>query len=284
MRSIEGIGVVGLGLIGGSVALAVRERHPALRVVGFSRRRSTLDAALAAGTVTECRNDFAAELEGIDLLVLATPPDATVRAIERLAGAARRPVVTDTAGVKAAVVAAASRALGPGHRFVGSHPVAGSERSGLAAARADLFERRTVIVTPADDTDPAAAAAVADFWTDLGARILRMDPDGHDRALALTSHLPHLVAFALADALRRADGGRLAACVGTGFLDTTRIAKSAPDLWAEIFAANRTHVIERLGGFRRSLDAIEKAVAAGDAETLKALLDAIRTARERLDG
>jgi prephenate dehydrogenase len=280
---IERLAVVGLGLLGGSVAKAARTRGLARRIVGVARNPAALEAARDDGTVDLLTSDLGPGLAEADLCVLATP----VAVLESMLpavwqAAAPHAMITDVGSTKARIVAradalAATRPL----RFVGSHPMAGSERTGYAVARADLFEGATVVLTPSARTDAAALAQVGEFWLATGARLVRLDPASHDRAVAAVSHLPHLVADALVDAVIRMDPAFFD-IAGRGLKDTTRIAAASPPLWREIFQDNREALGEALGAFRKGLDHLEGLLAAGDGAALEQELDRIKRARERL--
>ncbi|MET0851583.1 MAG: prephenate dehydrogenase/arogenate dehydrogenase family protein [Candidatus Rokuibacteriota bacterium] len=280
---IERLAVVGLGLLGGSVAKAARTRGLARRIVGVARNPAALEAARDDGTVDLLTSDLGPGLAEADLCVLATP----VAVLESMLpavwqAAAPHAMITDVGSTKARIVAradalAATRPL----RFVGSHPMAGSERTGYAVARADLFEGATVVLTPSARTDAAALARVGEFWLATGARLVRLDPASHDRAVAAVSHLPHLVADALVDAVIRMDPAFFD-IAGRGLKDTTRIAAASPPLWREIFQDNREALGEALGAFRKGLDHLEGLLAAGDGAALEQELDRIKRAREQL--
>lgn len=280
---IQRLAIVGLGLLGGSVAKAVRERGLAGEIVGVGRERARLEPAVTDGSVDGATTDLAAGVREADFVVLATP----VQAIERLLATVWQAVpaatvITDVGSTKASVVRAAERlAAGRPLGFVGSHPMAGSERSGYAVARADLFEDATVVVTPTEATDPRALKTVTAFWEALGARVLSLAPASHDRCVAAISHLPHLLAMALVDGVNRFEPEALE-LAARGFKDTTRIAASEPRVWREIFLTNGAAVIQSLTGFRRALAELEGLIAAGDGAALQAALERIRKSREAL--
>jgi len=281
---IRRLAVVGVGLLGGSVARAARARGLAREIAGVGRDAGRLGPAVADGTLDHATTDLAGGLRGADLVVLAAP----VGAIERLLPAVWQAagddaVITDVGSTKAAIVAAARRlAAGRPLAFVGSHPMAGSHRSGYAAARADLFHGAVVVVTPTESSAPAAVKTVTAFWEGTGAaRVVTLDPEAHDRAVAAVSHLPHLAAFALVDAVARFDPSALD-IAGRGFRDTTRVAAADPEVWEEIFLANRDALREALGAYRDSLAALERMVAAGDAAALRETLARTRARRETL--
>lgn len=275
--------VVGPGLLGGSVAQAARARRLAGEIVAVGRSDASVAPALRAGVVDRATTDLASGLRGSDFCVLATPVATLESQLAAVwAAADDGAVITDVGSTKGRIVATAER-LGAARPldFVGSHPMAGSERAGFAEARADLFEGATVILTPTERTAPAALARVRGFWEALGGRITLLDPVTHDRAAAAVSHLPHLVADALVDAVLRMDPGFLDVAA-RGFRDTTRIAASSPPVWREIFQDNRAALAEAVAAFRKSLDHLEGVLAAGDAAAVEAELERIKQHRERL--
>jgi prephenate dehydrogenase len=281
---IRRLAVVGMGLLGGSLAKAARAGGLAREIVGVGRDRRRLEPALADGTLDTATTDLRAGMAGADLVVLAAP----VATIERLLEAVwplvgEETLVTDVGSTKAAIVRTAERlAAGAPRPFVGSHPMAGSEQSGYAVARADLFRGATVLVTPAETTDPGAVKGVTGFWEALGAvRALLMEPEVHDRAVAAISHLPHLVAVALVDAVERFEPGAFDVAA-RGFRDTTRIAAADPVVWEEIFLANRAAVLAGVDAFQHALDDLARAVAAGDAVALRAALARVKARRDAL--
>jgi prephenate dehydrogenase len=281
---IERLAIVGVGLLGGSLAKAVRAHALAREVVGIGRDVSRMQAALRDGALDRVTADVADGVAGADRIVLAAPVLANEGLLARVwAAAPAGAVVTDVGSTKRRIVAAAER-LAAGRRevhFVGSHPMAGSERAGYAVARVDLFQGAIVVLTPTDATDSAAAKSIAELWAAVGARVVALDPETHDRAVAAISHLPHVAAWALVDAVVRfePDALRIAA---RGFKDTTRIAASDPDVWREILVDNREAVQASLAAFRRALDDLESLVVGGDGPALTTYLTRMKTTRERL--
>ena len=280
---IARLAIVGIGLLGGSVARAARARGLAGHIVGIGRDRARLAPALQDGTLDAVTTDMAEGVRDADMVVLA----ATVLANQALlaqvfAAAAPGAVVTDVGSTKRGIVAAAERLGGRARaRFVGSHPMAGSERNGYAIAREDLFDGATVIVTPTETSDPDAVKTVVGLWEATGARVVTMDADTHDRAVAAISHLPHVVAWALVDAVARFEPAALDVAA-RGFKDTTRIAVSDPLVWKEILLANRDAVVASLRAFRGALDDLEGLIAAGDGAAVEATLARIKAEREAL--
>ena len=275
--------VVGVGLLGGSVALAARATGVAREIVGVGRDRQRLEGPLRAGMVDRVTTDIAAGVDGADCVVLAATVVANERLLETIwssvpAGA----LVTDVGSTKRGIVAVAERlSAGRPLGFVGSHPMAGSEKSGWQVARADLFRGATVIVTPTDATEPRAIKGVTALWEALGARVSALDPETHDRTVAAISHLPHVAAWALVDAVARFEPGALA-FAARGFRDTTRIAASDPPMWRDILLANTDAVRASLVAFRAALDDLDRLIATGDAAGIEALLARLKTTREGL--
>jgi prephenate dehydrogenase len=278
---IRRLSLVGLGLLGGSVAKAARAQGLADEIVAVGRDRARLEPALRDRTVDRISTRLEEGVAGSDFCLLATPV-ATLTALLPAVWHAlpAEALLTDVGSTKAGIVQAAEalgrvRPLG----FVGSHPMAGSEQSGYGVSRRDLFQGATVIITPTERTDPQAVKRVGAFWEALGGRLVILDPATHDRATAAISHLPHLVADALVDAVVRLDP-RFFEVAGRGFRDTTRIAASDARVWREIFQENRTALAESLGAFRTALDELERLIDAGDAAAIEAALDRIRRTRE----
>jgi prephenate dehydrogenase len=280
---IQTLAIVGVGLLGGSVAKATRAAALARTLVGVGRDAARLESALADGALDRVTTDLEAGVRGADFVLLAAPVLAIEALLERVWRAAPDgATLTDVGSTKAGIVRraealAARRPLA----FVGSHPMAGSEKSGYGVARADLFEGATVLVTPTDRTEPRALKTVTGFWEALGARVSALDPEAHDIAVAAISHLPHAVADALVDAVARFAPEALE-FAARGFKDTTRIAAADPDMWADIFLANRTALGASLGAFRQALAELEGAIAGGSREELRGLLARVKAARETL--
>jgi prephenate dehydrogenase len=280
---IRRLTLLGLGLLGGSVAKAARAQGLAREIVAVGRRRESMEPALREGVVDFITTDVADGVAGSDFCVLATPV-ATLgaRLAEVWTAAPADALLTDVGSTKAAIVSAAET-LGRSRRlhFVGGHPMAGSEKSGYQVARADLFKGALVILTPTDSTAIEALKRVTEFWEAVGARVTTLDPVTHDRAVAAISHLPHLVADALVDAVLRMDSHFLE-FAAAGFRDTTRIAASSPQVWREIFEVNRPALGEALAAFRRALDELERVIDTGDAAAVERELERIKRAREQL--
>jgi prephenate dehydrogenase len=279
----ERAAIAGVGLIGGSLALAARAAGLIGEVVGIGRSEANLATALRRGCVDRVVRD-PADIGAIDLLVLAVPVRSTAAvAASLLPHLPAGTVVTDVGSVKGEVVEALE-ALLPGDRpFVGAHPIAGSERAGAVAATADLFAGARCVLTPTPRTDAAALARVRALWEGVGARVEEMTPAAHDRALAWTSHVVHALAYGLVRAIERADPSLLA-FAGPSLRDATRVAASPAELWRDIFLANAGAVSDALGELGGELERLRAAIAAGDAAALEALLAAAVAAKQRSEG
>lgn len=259
MSTQHTIAVVGVGLIGGSVGLALKRRCGAeVQIVGIGRSRARLLQALRRGAVDRVTTEYRRGIPGADLVIVCTPVETIADQVARCAPFLKtNAVITDAGSVKAPV-AAAVRALRQQHRtltFVGSHPIAGSEQSGVTHARADLFDGAWCVVCRDPRTaPPAAERCVAAFWEKLGARVVRLSPVMHDRVLAATSHGPHLVSYALVRAIHR--GRSLPRLAGGAYRDMTRIAASNPSLWSWICWLNRRYVTVELERMQRELNTL----------------------------
>lgn len=276
------IAIVGLGLIGGSLAAAVRERGLAREVVAGVRSARTLETALAAGLVDAGSQDLAAAVAGADLVFVAVPVAAMAATFAAMApGLSPHALITDGGSVKGSVIAAARQGLGAHmRRFVPGHPIAGKEKSGVEAADPLLYQSHRVILTPEPDTDAAATAKVCALWTAVGAEVLTMSAQEHDQVLAETSHLPHLLAFSLVDTLsRQGHSHDIFRYAAGGFRDFTRIASSDPVMWHDIFQENRDAVLTALDRYVADLADVRSAVAAGDSDALLGLMTRANTAR-----
>jgi prephenate dehydrogenase len=274
MVEYDTVAIVGVGLLGGSIGLALRERRLAQKIIGIGRKQASLDIARKVGAIDNGVTNLANGVAQAQLIIIATPVDTIAeRVIQVAAVCPATSLITDVGSTKEAIVAAvdsglASRRSGP--RFVGSHPLAGDHRTGPEHARSDLFEGRTVVVTPTELTRTAAETEVVGFWQALGANVERMGPAQHDAALALTSHVPHLAAVAMA----AATPAELLHLTATGWRDTTRVAGGDPNLWLAILSANRQHVIDGLDMLGQTVNNLRESLEQGDHESLLSILEA----------
>lgn len=267
------VSIFGVGLIGGSLGLAVKRARLAREVVGVGRREESLRRALEIGAVDRVTTDPAEGFKGAGLICLCAPVGAVISLLETgLPFLSRPALITDACSTKAVVSAAAGAHL-PGHlSFVGAHPITGSERSGPQASDVDLFRGRVTILTPEPDADPGAVETVGEFWRAVGSRLVILSPEDHDRTLALTSHLPHLAAAMITLLVARLPARERARCIGRGFLDTTRIAGGDPSLWAGIFETNASNMQRCLGELSALIEHWRKLLADGDGSGMRALL------------
>jgi len=274
--------ILGPGLLGGSIGLAARHRKVAERVVVWARRPDAADEAYKLGAADQTARDVKQAVADADLVVLATPISAMRPLVEQMKHALPRGcVVTDVGSVKYAVVNALTDALDGVARFVGSHPMAGSEQSGIEAARRDLFDGAVCIVTPREDTDKAALQVVYDFWKALGCAVRTLDPVEHDEIVARISHLPHIVAAAVINVVC-SDGDHPLNFVGPGFKDFTRIASGPHEMWTEICLENREEIGRALEALIEELGKMRAALENADAVELHAMLKRAKHFRDEL--
>ena len=273
------LAVIGVGLIGGSFALALKAAKAVEHVVGVGRNSANLELARTRGIIDAVAADPASAARHADLVLVAAPVGQYARIFSALMST--KAVITDGGSTKRDVVATARKALGANlARFVPGHPIAGAERSGAAAADAELFRGRRVVLTPLKETSAEAASVVEEAWKQCGARVSRMDPAEHDAVLATVSHLPHLLAFALVhEVARRANSAELFSFAAGGFRDFTRIASSHPETWRDICVANRDRVLDEVRRFSAKLDQV-KALLERPAELEKLFAEA-REARDK---
>ncbi len=278
------VAVIGVGLIGGSFALALKAAGACGEVVGAGRGAENLRRAREIGAIDAAAADIAAAVRGAELVLVATPV-AQFPAVFGALAAALEPgaLVTDAGSTKRDVVAAARTALGTAiRRFVPAHPIAGAEMSGAVAARADLFRGRRVVLAPLAENAPETVQRVAAAWEACGARIARMSTEEHDTVFAAVSHLPHVLAYALVHEIaERADAERLLGYAASGFRDFTRIASSDPEMWRDICIANRDRLLVELDRYAAKLGALRPLIAHGDGGALERLFAEARAARER---
>jgi prephenate dehydrogenase len=281
---IRKLAVIGVGLIGGSFALALKKARVAGHVVGVGRTRRNLTEALRLRVIDEAVHDAARAVRGADFVFLGTPvgqmPEVMAQIAPELSDTA---IITDGGSTKQDVIAYARRFLRDHFaRFVPSHPIAGTERSGAAAAFAELYRDRNVIMVPQPETRRGAVRVVRTAWETCGARIVRLDAKTHDEIFAAVSHLPHVVAFALVSMLaKRRNAPTLLGFSGAGLRDTVRIAGSSPEMWRDICIANRDAMVELLDDYAEELEIARAAILSGDAGALTEMFERARTARSR---
>ncbi|MBI3072919.1 MAG: prephenate dehydrogenase/arogenate dehydrogenase family protein [Deltaproteobacteria bacterium] len=274
------VAIVGIGLIGGSLARALKRRDATTHIVGVDSSAEHLALATERGFIDEAHAEIRDGVASADVVVVATPPRCVVDIAREALGAARpSAVVTDVASTKRAIVEALDDP-----RFVGAHPIAGTEKSGPTAALADLFDARVVIITPGPKTSRESVASVERLWKHAGARSVRMDAAHHDRVVAAISHLPHAIAYALTLAVGSLSDSapNLFGLGAGGFQDTTRIASSNPEMWRDIFLENRDETLRALDVFLASLANLRAAIETRDAVAMERLFERTRTIRRRV--
>lgn len=281
---INKLAIIGVGLIGGSLARALKRKHACGRVTGYGRDRENLQRAVDLGVIDEYDTVLANVVKDADVIVLATPLATTGPLLKEMHTHLKEDaIITDVGSAKGSVVEAARRTLGAHFsRFVPGHPIAGKEKSGVEASTADLFESHRVILTPLPETSVNALDLVTRMWELIGAEVVHLPVDQHDAILAATSHLPHLLAYALVDCLagmqEREEIFKFAA---GGFADFTRIASSHPQMWHDICFSNRKQLLRALDSFEQYLNNIRSAIESDNGEELLKIFTRARETRDR---
>ncbi len=270
------VAIYGVGLIGGSIGMALRERQLAERIIGIGRNVERLQHAVELGAIDEFTTDPAG-IQTPDIVVLCAPVQLLVEHCQLIAKHHPSAVITDAGSTKERLVAEIEQLI-PAARFIGSHPLAGSDKSGVRHGSSDLYVERLVILTPTPNTDADATDQVTGFWQSMGARTVEMNPRAHDQALAITSHVPHIVAAALASSTPQQHLNLIAG----GWRDTTRIAAADVDLWTQILQENNLNVLQHLQHVRQTIEEFESALTENDGNSLKRLLAAGKQRRDAL--
>ncbi len=280
---INRLTIIGVGLIGGSLARALKATGACAEVVGYGRSAEALHKAVELGVIDRAETDIAAAVKGADVIVLGVP----VGTMESILGQLKpylepQTIITDVGSTKGSVVEAAKRVFGElPPRFVPGHPIAGTEKSGVEASFAELYQKRRVILTPAADTDREALETVRRMWQQAGAEVIDMSVQHHDEVLAATSHLPHMLAFTLVDTLARLeDHDDIFRFAAGGFRDFTRIASSNPQMWHDICLNNRDALLKMVQRFTSELNTLARAIEEGDSETILATFERAKSARD----
>lgn len=276
--------LVGVGLLGGSLGLALRKRGLASEVVGYVRRSPSLVECLACGAVTSATLDLREAVEGADLVVLCTPIAQMAPLTRQMLPFLKRgALVTDVGSVKGSVVRRLSTVLAKsGAHFVGSHPMAGAEKTGVSAAREDLFDSAVCVVTPTEISQPKAVKKVETLWREVGCRVLSLSPGEHDVLVSRSSHLPHVLAALLTNlVLNPALRPEQQALCANGFRDTTRIASGSPEMWRDIALANRGNLATALRSFVRELQKFNRTLSQSNPEALLAFFELAKRRRDQ---
>ncbi len=272
--------ILGVGLIGASFALAMRKHGLCNEIAGHGRKEDNLIRAKEKGVIDSFDLDPSKACAGADLVLFAVPVGSFVDLLIKIKGALKKnSIVTDAGSVKGRLVRDMEALMPEGVYFVGAHPIAGSERSGIDSAGADLFQDAKCIITPTEKTDREALAKITALWETFGSVIKIINPDEHDRIYAAVSHLPHLIAYEIMNTVADMDGSYLAFS-GQGFKDTTRIASSAPELWRDICLLNKDFILESIELFKRNIDRASQYLRDSDAESIERDFRKARTLRE----
>ncbi|EIJ42666.1 prephenate dehydrogenase [Beggiatoa alba B18LD] len=284
---IQRLAILGVGLIGGSLARALKRAQVCAEVIGCGRQLDNLQEALRLGVIDHYTTDIAEAVRDADVVVVAVPLGQMASVFSSIRPAlAPHAIITDVGSAKASVVEEAYQHLGE-HlgRFVPAHPIAGTEKSGVAASFASLFENRRVILTPLAETDPQATALVTQLWQHTGAEVVNMSVEHHDEVLAATSHLPHVLAYSLVDTLAQMEDRReIFRFAAGGFRDFTRIASSDPKMWHDICLANRSAILHVLAQFNADLAELADAIEHGDSAHILSIFSRAKMARDKFSG
>ena len=284
---VERLTIVGVGLIGGSIGRALRDGSAATEIIGYGRNPVHLSRAVELGLVDDWSTVLSDAVAGAEVVIVATPVGAMPGLFSRLVDLVSPTcIVTDAGSVKKKVVDAARASLGDSvTRFVPGHPIAGLEQSGVEAASGDLFKGHKVILTPTPDTDPKSLAQIGALWRTTGAQLMEMSSEMHDRLLALTSHLPHMLAYALVNLLagQAQDEDECFDLVAGSFFDATRIASSDPVMWRDICLHNGDELLARMGEYQEMMDRLAALVRSKDAEGLEQMFRRAQSTRGRIE-
>ncbi len=271
--------IVGVGLMGGSLGMAIKKHSLAQEVVGFSQRQSSLLEAIKQKAIDVAETDARNALSHADLVIFATPVESIIKLLPTLSPFIRRGCyVTDLGSVKAEIVEVAEKNLQTPPFFIGAHPLVGSEKQGVENASAELFENTKCIMTPTDKTNPAVKEKMKSFWSRMGAQVSFLTPTEHDEILSYTSHLPHLLAYGLVDTLP----AKSQEFIAQGFKDTTRIASSSPQIWNDISMTNSKNLIKALDELVKNLSTMRKAINSHDTQTLTQIFTRAKEKRDAI--
>ena len=267
--SFDRVAIIGVGLIGGSLGLVLRERGIAGSIVGIGRGLDNLKTAKSAGIIDEYTQDIGRGVEGADLIIVATPVGAIMDVIEGIIHRIKKgAVIMDVGSVKGDIVSEVEKRFGDDLNFVGAHPIAGTEDSGAGAAFSTLFKNRKCIITPTSRTDKDSLEKVKTIWEEAGSDVVFMDTERHDLVCAAISHLPHLIAYTLVNTVGDIKGEDVLKYSAGGFKDFTRIASSPPEMWRDICIMNKKYILEMIGLYEKRLENVRELIENGNAEAL----------------
>lgn len=276
------VSIIGVGLIGGSLALALKDKKLVNKIIGYGRNEQRLKEALKLGII-DSYTTFLKEASEAELIVLATPVGLFEKIIiEMLDYLKKGTIIIDVGSVKESIVNTIETMLPIGVSFVGTHPIAGSDKTGFEYANKDLFKKAKVIITPTENTDKSALEKVSKLWQKIGAVVELMSPEQHDKIYALVSHLPHLISFCMVNTVAEMDKNFIK-YAGSGFKDTTRIAKSSPEIWRDILMMNDKNILQCLEIFAKNLKEIKKMLSKKDSEGVKTFIEKAKNLRKEID-
>ena len=275
--------ILGVGLLGASFSLALKKKDLCRHVTGFGRSRETLERAMGKGIIDSFAADPADACRDADIIVLAAPVGSFIELVKKAVPSFKRgAIVTDVGSVKGNLVYELEALMPEDVHFIGGHPIAGSDRSGMDFADAELFQGALCIVTPTPGSHGPSLTKVTELWHGIGSKVMIMEPDRHDRVYAAVSHLPHLIAYTMVNTVSDIDESYFPFC-GQGFRDMTRIAASSPEIWTDISLLNRENILKMISVFRENLTTIETHLKASEAAALKQEFARASSARERIE-
>lgn len=272
--------IIGVGMIGASFSLAMKKNGLCGRVCGFGRNKENLIKAKERGMIDSFESDPATACKGSDLVMLSSPVGSFQDIVKKASGSFKKgAVVTDAGSVKGKLVYEIEKIMPEGTHYIGGHPIAGSDRSGIEASNVELFRDAKCIITPTENSDAGSLQSVSGLWESLGSEVITMTPENHDKVYAAVSHLPHLIAYNIMNTVSEIDISYLKFC-GQGFKDTTRIASGSPELWRDICMMNRENLIEMISVFQKNLETLGQYLRASDPDSIEKEFSKARTLRE----
>lgn len=277
----EKIGIIGLGLMGGSVGFEIKKRNIANKTIGYSRTLLTMQKAKEKGIIDEYSENPEEIIKNVDFLILATPIGVLESYLKIIKNLRPDVIFTDVSSVKREICKMVLNIIGNNSNFIGSHPIAGSEKSGIDAVKEGLFENKIVVVTPLKNSKKSVLDIISQFWEKMGSCVIEMSPEEHDKILGLTSHLPHFLIYILLY-LTSKNKSLIKSCYGSGFLDTTRIGKSQVDMWIEIFYANRDYIFFWIEKYKKEIEKTLDALRKKDIEKLRKIFNKGKEFREKM--
>lgn len=281
MGDFKKIGIIGLGLIGGSICTEIKKRNIAEKVVGYSRKIETMEKAVERSIIDEFYKNPEDVIKYVDFLILSTPISVLEEYIKLINEIKPDIYFTDVASVKEIVCKKVEEVIGKKANFVGSHPITGSEKSGIDSIKEGLFENKVVIITPKKNTKREAKVKIKNFWEKLGSKVIEMRPEKHDEILGFTSHLPHFLIYVLLYLGKNKEIFK--DCFGSGFLDTTRIGKSNPEMWLDIFFSNKKNLLKWIDKFEKELKNFKKFLKEDEVDKLIEVLNESKIFREKIE-